>query len=142
MKKIINIVLLIIWLLVIFIFSSQKEEETKKTSDTFDVVINVVVKDEKKRPTAKFLVRKIAHFTEFFILALLLLNVIKDYKVIDYKWLLFTMIMCILYAMSDEFHQSFVDGRQARVLDIIIDSSGSLFGLIMYKVFKFIGKKR
>jgi VanZ family protein len=50
MKRIFNILLLIIWLSTIFMFSSQKEEETKKTSDTFDVVINVVIKDERKKP--------------------------------------------------------------------------------------------
>jgi VanZ family protein len=135
MKRIFNILLLIIWLSTIFMFSSQKEEETKKTSDTFDVVINVVIKDERKKPSAKWFVRKLAHFTEYFILALLIINVIKDYRIINYKWLIFTMIMCTLYAISDEYHQSFVAGRQARILDVCIDSSGALLSTLIYIIF-------
>ena len=142
MKKIINIILLITWLLLIFIFSAQNEEETIKTSGVFDVVINIVVKDEALKPTAKYIVRKFAHFTEYFILSLLILNVIKDYKVIDYRWLIFTMIMCILYAISDESHQLFVDGRVGRAADVLIDSSGSLFALICYKIVKKFKSKR
>jgi VanZ family protein len=38
--------------------------------------------------------------------------------------------MCVLYAVTDEFHQSFVPGRSARVLDVGIDTFGSLLGLL------------
>lgn len=38
--------------------------------------------------------------------------------------------LCILYAASDEFHQSFVPGRGPRVMDIGIDTLGSLVGLL------------
>jgi len=36
-----------------------------------------------------------------------------------------------LYAISDEFHQSFVPGRNMAVLDICFDSSGVLFGYLI-----------
>jgi VanZ family protein len=38
--------------------------------------------------------------------------------------------LCILYAISDEFHQSFVPGRTSRVMDVGIDTLGSLVGLL------------
>jgi VanZ family protein len=38
--------------------------------------------------------------------------------------------LCILYAATDEFHQSFVPGRSARVMDVGIDTLGALLGLL------------
>ena len=43
-----------------------------------------------------------------------------------YAW-----IFCILYAMSDEFHQLFVPGRSGEIRDICIDSLGALLGIII-----------
>ena len=139
-NKILNIILLILWLGTIFFFSSQNSEDTTNTSSKLDFIINIIVKDESKKDEARFIVRKIAHFTEYFILALLVLNVVKDYKTIDYKWLLFILIMCIIYAISDEYHQSFVDGRVSSIKDVIIDSCGSLLSLICYKVIRILKK--
>jgi VanZ family protein len=39
-------------------------------------------------------------------------------------------VLCILYAITDEFHQSFVPGRSPRVTDVGIDAMGSLLGLL------------
>jgi hypothetical protein len=38
--------------------------------------------------------------------------------------------LCILYAITDEIHQSFVPGRSSRVLDVGIDALGALLGLL------------
>ena len=41
-------------------------------------------------------------------------------------------LFCVmLYATSDEFHQLFVASRQARVLDVLIDTSGAALGLLL-----------
>lgn len=141
-KRVINIILLIIWLGVIFFFSAQKSEESSKTSGIFDRVIKVFIKNEEHISTAKFVVRKVAHFTEYFILALLIINVIKDYKEINYKLLLLTLILCFLYACSDEWHQTFVEGRAGQFKDVLIDTSGALAGILMYKLFKRIKIKK
>ena len=135
-NKIINIVLLIIWLVVIFIFSSDDYIETTNKSSKFDFIVNIVCKNEDTKPKVKYIIRKVAHFTEYFILAVLVLNVLKDYKTINYKLLLLTFILCLLYAASDEWHQTFVDGRVGTYKDVIIDSLGSLTYLILYKVIK------
>ena len=132
-KKIINIIILILWMCLIFFFSSQNGDESTKTSGVFDNIINIFVKDESKKPTVKYIIRKIAHFTEYCILAILVLNVIKDYTSITYKTLILAFILCALYAASDEWHQTFVDGRAGQPLDVFIDSCGVLTGLIIYK---------
>ena len=135
-KRIINIIILIIWLLVIFLFSSQNGEESTKTSGIFDNVISIFIKDEGNKDTAKYYVRKCAHFTEYFILALLIINVIKDYHEVNYKLLILTFILCMLYAASDEWHQTFIDNRAGQIKDVIIDSSGSLLAIIIYNFIK------
>lgn len=53
-----------------------------------------------------------------------------------------TVIICFLYALSDEIHQYFVPGRACRVFDVIVDTSGSVFFCLMYLVYNKIFKKR
>ena len=42
------------------------------------------------------------------------------------------IIGCLLYASSDEFHQIFVSGRTASVKDVLIDTCGSIVGILSY----------
>jgi VanZ family protein len=42
----------------------------------------------------------------------------------------------MLYAASDEWHQTFIEGRVGCVTDVIIDTCGSILGVIVYKLFK------
>ncbi len=40
-------------------------------------------------------------------------------------------IMALLFALSDEFHQSFVEGRTSSLRDVGIDSAGAAFALMI-----------
>ena len=76
-----------------------------------------------------FLLRKIAHVTEFFILSYLLYRAFATSFSLK-KGLLFFCVggLCLLYAISDELHQSFVPTRSPAFIDVMIDSSAfSLF---------------
>ena len=42
---------------------------------------------------------------------------------------IWTLILCVVYAISDEVHQYFVPDRAFAVTDIMIDTAGSIFGL-------------
>ncbi len=70
--------------------------------------------------------KKSAHMLGYALLALSYLHAfngdIRKWKLI---WLL-----AILYAASDEFHQSFVSGRGATVIDVGIDAIGAGLGLL------------
>lgn len=77
-------------------------------------------------------VRKTAHFVEYSILGLLIWRLIH----FDPAWAAFrswefltALLLAALYAASDEFHQSFVPGREAAVQDVLLDSCGAGFGL-------------
>ena len=76
------------------------------------------------------IIRKLAHFTEYFILGLLVYNMIYSYN----KKAYISIVICILYAISDEIHQIFVEGRSAEVLDVIIDTAGSSLGILICKL--------
>ena len=45
--------------------------------------------------------------------------------------ILYSQIFVTIYAMSDEFHQYFIPGRAALVTDVMIDSIGGLFGMMI-----------
>jgi VanZ family protein len=73
------------------------------------------------------LLRKIAHVTEYFILACLLyrtLTVSCGWK--KSRIFLIVSLLCLLYASSDEAHQLLVEGRNAAVFDVMVDFAGVL----------------
>ena len=135
MKKItIKIILVIIWMIVIFCFSNQKATDSSKLSDGFiKNTISRVIHDDSESTIKKFVkpVRKSAHFCVYLILGLLVMNCFN----INKKYILYSVIICLLYSISDEIHQIFVPGRSCELLDIIIDTSGSFLGSsILYKI--------
>lgn len=146
-KKLFHSILVIIWMLVIFNFSSQNGTKSTKTSDVVtSMVVNVTTsvtnKDipreevKKKVEDSTFLVRKTAHFTEYLILGILVLQLLSDYTKINKRMLIVSLIICYLYAVSDEVHQIFIPDRTAKVLDTFIDGAGSLVGITIYSIYQ------
>jgi len=98
-----------LWLSVIFLFSSYP---TVKTSELY---------------WWDFLIKKTAHIVEYFILAVLVFRSLLFYKgrTLAVKTIfIICFLFCFLYGVSDEFHQSFIPGREARLRDVLIDSAG------------------
>ena len=74
------------------------------------------------------LIRKCGHIIEYFILGLLLFRAFRGNSKesrIRY-WAFSSIIVVILYAASDEFHQSFVSTRTASVIDVVFDTTGGI----------------
>jgi VanZ family protein len=82
------------------------------------------------------LIRKAAHFTEYAILALLVLRALRMSKPERSfaKALAVALLVATAYAASDEYHQSFVPGRTAAVGDVLIDSAGAVTALAVAAV--------
>ena len=78
---------------------------------------------------ADFIVKKSAHMLGY---ALLALSYLRAFDGDMRKWKLI-WLLAILYAASDEFHQSFVPGRGPSVMDVGIDAIGAGLGLFWYK---------
>ena len=74
--------------------------------------------------------RKLGHWTEYFILATLLGIACKAQWPQQDRRNRFTatLIITTLYAISDEWHQSFVPSRSASINDVAIDACGAFFG--------------
>ena len=72
-----------------------------------------------------FLLRKIAHVLEYLILTFLLWRAFKgSFSLSVFYLFIYPAAAAFLYAASDEFHQSFVSGRQGTLHDILIDGIG------------------
>lgn len=137
MKKIIKWVLLIAWMVVIFMFSSQPAEISDEKSRLVIQIFNAIGLnlDSVLGELANFVVRKAAHFTEYFILALLIFNVIgEEFKL--KQALLLSIVVVFLYACSDEFHQIFVPGREGKLRDVLIDTSGGTVAMGVVYIWK------
>jgi VanZ family protein len=71
-------------------------------------------------------IRKLAHVTEYFILGLFLFRAFRrnsaDPK--TWRWALYSLVVVLLLAAGDEFHQSFEATRTASVVDVGIDTAG------------------
>ena len=72
------------------------------------------------------ILRKGAHVTEYAILAVLLVRALGRE--------LPALALGVLYAASDELHQSFVRGRHASPIDVAIDVGGLALGLVAWRV--------
>ena len=73
------------------------------------------------------IIRKCGHFTEYFILSLLILRGIRagrrDSRLV---WALAAIAIVAAYASLDELHQSFVPGRTPAVADVLLDTTGGI----------------
>lgn len=144
-KQLILWVCLIAWMVVIFMFSAQNGEESAELSGGITKrVIEIIVDDYENMTPAQqtnvqnnvsFVVRKIAHFTEYAILGGILACLVGTYTQILKRRILISWCAGTVYAMTDEFHQMFSEGRTPKVFDVCIDSAGVIFGVCIVLVF-------
>lgn len=73
------------------------------------------------------MIRKLAHVTEFGVFSIAVFHGVRgEREGWRWQWALITLIVAVSYAGFDEWHQSFVPMREARVRDVLIDSTGAL----------------
>ncbi len=78
-------------------------------------------------------IRKCAHASEYAVLGMLILGTVLTYRRYQYYYLL-AWFGATLYACTDEFHQLYVPGRSGQITDVMIDSMGALFGIVVFKL--------
>jgi len=71
------------------------------------------------------MLKKGAHFTVYAVLAFLWWRALSRERMADRAALGLAFVIAVLYAMSDEFHQSFVPGRRPGLSDVLIDAIGA-----------------
>lgn len=83
------------------------------------------------------ILRKAAHITEYFILAWLSFRAFKGTFSLSYFYQLFSSgLFSLLYATSDEYHQSFVPTRGPSLEDVLIDAAGIITFFILLEIRK------
>lgn len=149
-----SLILVLLSMAMIFYFSSNNAKESESQSGIFSkFIINIIFPDfenmaEESRleikSTVSFIIRKCAHFTEFALLGASLYlhtSAISRKKKLKFKGL-YSFAIGTIYAFSDEIHQAFVPGRGPALRDVMVDSSGVLFGiLIICIIFSIIKNK-
>ena len=73
--------------------------------------------------TWDLVLRQVAHMTEFAILGVLLLRALGRETV--------ALMAGVAYAVTDEVHQHFVEGRYASPIDVLIDAAGVAIGVYL-----------
>ena len=86
------------------------------------------------------IVRKGAHVTEYFLLAIAVSFPLYVYGVRGILLMLLAGAICVGYAFGDEYHQSLVAGRAASTRDVAIDSIGIFFGIILTRLIGWSGR--
>lgn len=87
-----------------------------------------------------FLIRKCAHVTLYFLLAVSVSFPLYVYGLRGIWLMLVAGAFCIAFACGDEYHQSLVQGRGPSKRDVLIDSIGVFAGIIVVRIIGFIGR--
>lgn len=120
--------------MLIFFFSQQNGQESGNTSELVKRLFMFIGIDVNSLlgEMATLVIRKGAHFTEYFILCLLVHNACYNGMRLK-RSILTAFLFTAVYAVTDEIHQYFVPGRACAVKDMLIDSSGGgLAVLVIY----------
>lgn len=86
-------------------------------------------------------VRKIAHMTEYFALAVSVAFPLYVYGLRGILLMIVAGLFCVGFACADEYHQSMVAGRSPSEKDVMIDSIGIFFGIIFTRIIGWTGRK-
>jgi VanZ family protein len=127
----------VLWMILIFGFSSDSAS-VAHSSRILEPVLRFLFPwmSEEARFKIVFFARKCAHLTEYAVLALLVWRACRKPVRRDprpWSWRLAGVVLLVagFYASTDEFHQTFVPGREGCVRDVIIDTCGAAAGLFL-----------
>ena len=153
----------IIIMIFIFFQSSLPADTSQEESD---IIVRFLSRfTDRDAEMLSFIVRKLAHFTEYALLGLFISLTAKEhYNKKRYheeqhsekhyhdehfykgqfiiRIFIIPLICGVIYAVSDEIHQRFVPGRSCELRDVLIDTCGVLLGVIINMLCVRFGKKK
>lgn len=152
-KNILRAILMLLLLstfFIIFGFSSQDGEKSgniskKITEEIITRIPQIQEKEQNEREAITLriekVIRKIAHFSIYTAVGLLLMALISTFEMKEKNRIIMSLIIGIIYASSDEIHQSFVPERSPMITDVMIDTMGVMLGILLIMLGKAIIKK-
>lgn len=125
---------LVAWTCFIF-YASTGAMSASNTSRVIEPLLRWLVPDisEARLVAAHFLVRKLAHFTEYALLALLAARAFvgSAKTFLSRRWFVAALALVVAVALLDEFNQSFNPARTGTIKDSLLDTAGGLTALVV-----------
>ena len=149
-KKIICWALVVIWLVVIFKFSATDGQNSDGQSkgvlmgvlaegtliaQKIGMIENNLTQNqvENLMEALNKPIRKVAHATIYCVLSILLLYAFFTKEKTLLRNCIIVAMLCFLYSLTDEFHQTYIDGRTGMFTDCLIDTFGAILGCLVYQ---------
>ena len=144
------IILLLATFVRIFCFSNQNGTKSSGISRKVTEIVTSNIKKVQNMPQkekeiflehTEKIIRKLAHFSIYTVVGLLMMSLMNTYKLKQSKRIWISLIVGVLYASSDEIHQYFVPGRSCEFGDVCIDLCGAMRGILSVYVVYLINRK-
>lgn len=140
-RKVFPWLLVISLMVLIFYLSHQPASESNGLSKaTTEIIVKIIDKVAPNMGINKrsfnHILRKNAHFFSYLLLGVLVTKGLRQFGITGYKAMGLAILICVLFAISDEIHQLYVPGRGGQIKDVIIDSAGAFVGILGYTIKK------
>ena len=142
------LLLALVWMTLIFGFSAQSATESGGLSALItEPLTNLIVKYSAEMSSAQRaelyeivddIVRNLAHFCEYMVLGMLMTAVLRAFGIKNALW---PWVAGLVYAVTDEWHQSYSPGRSSDPMDVLIDAAGVLCGVAIYHIIRKIWRR-
>ena len=141
MLKIIKLwVPVVAWAVIIFYFSSSPGLRFYYVNNSWVYPLKVF---SLKHPYADFILRKMAHAIEYFILTFFLRRTLKgSFNLNDLYLFIYPVVLSLLYGVCDEIHKLSIANRHPGIRNLLIDSIGIFGFYVIIKVFSSRQKSR
>ena len=143
--RIIRYAPLILWLAVVFINSSTVGA-TNNTSRIIRPLLEWLFSSADAATLDLYhgYIRKLAHFTEYAVLAFFASRAfwLSSQMILRKFWFVWAFLFIVLVASADEYNQSFNEARTGSIYDVLIDISGGLFAVAAFYIFKKLRKNK
>lgn len=130
---------LVLWLALIFL-ASTGAMSAPNTSRIIGPLLRWLFPQitEAQLLRAHFVTRKLAHFSEYAVLALLAARAFipSTRAWLRQRWRLSAFLLVVVYALLDEYHQSFEATRTASIWDSMIDTAGGTTALVLLTLWR------
>ena len=124
----------LLWMAAMFSFSTDAFS-AEQTGSRLLWFLRLVYPDitQHQYEWVHFLTRKAAHFTEYAILAGLWWRAFRANALVkwQWRWAWRAFVIVVVWALLDEWHQSFTASRTASLYDSLLDMSGGLTALLV-----------
>jgi len=130
---------LLFWIAFIF-FASTGEFSSSNTSRITGPFLQWLFPQisEENLALAHLITRKVAHFAEYAILGWFAARAFSTSltPALRVRWFFISLLLVIICSLADEYHQSFVPTRTGSMYDSLIDMSGGLTALLLYRLWR------